>query len=105
MADESLVIWHVNMQGLSTIAKGINELAARIRLASPTPDVICVTETHLGKATEELSLEAYSVVSRRDRDAEAERGGVLVFALETIKERTVELEIAKAAERIWVVLH
>ena len=105
MAEESLVIWHVNMQGLSTVAKGINELAARIRLANQTPDVICLTETHLGKATEELSLEGYSVVSRRDRDADAERGGVLVFALESIKERTVELEVAKAAERIWVVLH
>ena len=93
------------MQGLMTLTKCIHELGARIRLASPPPDIVCVTETHLSKTTEELQLEGYAVVSRSDRGGEAERGGMLVFAAEKISERVVELEISKDAERVWVVLH
>ena len=47
---EEFGVWHVNMQGLVTRRKGIDELAARVRLESITPKIICVTETWLNKS-------------------------------------------------------
>ena len=105
VGQEVFDIWHVNIQGLMTVKKGIHELAARIRAADAKPSLVCITETWLCRAVEEVSLEGYVVVSRRDRDENSGRGGVLLFAIEDLAESVTELEKSKEAERLWTIIH
>ena len=67
--------------------------------------MILVTETWLSKAIEEVPLEGYCIVSRRDQDENSERGGVLVLALQELADRVVMLEESAIAERLWVIVH
>ena len=99
------MIWQVNIQGLMTKKRRLDELAARVRAADTRPHMILITETWLGQAVEEVCLEGYSVISRRDRDEESERGGVLVLVQQDLADRVVELEKSAAAERVWFVVH
>lgn len=105
IALEKFVVWHVNMQGLMSRRKGIDELAARIRIAERPPDIVGITESWLDKSIEAAQLEGYIVTARRDRDADSGRGGVLIFAKENIAERVVTMEESAQAERIWAVVH
>ena len=83
----------------------LDELAARVRAADTRPHMILITETWLGQAIEEVPLEGYFLVSRRDRDTDSERGGVLVLVLQELADRVVALIQSATAERLWVVAH
>ena len=93
------------MRGVMTRRNGIDELAARIRLAEFPPNLIGITESWLDKSIEAVPLEGYNVIARRDRDEDSGRGGVLIFAQEDIGERVAVLEKSDVAERIWAVIH
>ena len=49
-------------------------------LASLQPHIVLLQETWLDASVESVSLVGYMVVSRRDRSADTNRGGVLTLA-------------------------
>jgi hypothetical protein len=97
---------HVNIQGCST--KHLAELSAYIRLCSSSPDIVSVNETFLDPSIEDVELEGFAVVGRRDRiysGDERKCGGVIVFARSGIADHVTLLEISDNSERMWFQLH
>ena len=95
-------IFHVNIQGwLSHSA----ELTARVRLIDEKPDLICVNETFLNGTVENVFLEGYTVVMRRDRADGRNGGGILALARREIAERITVVLSSEAAERAWLMAH
>ena len=80
---------------------------ARLRLAQKKPEVLCVNESFLDKATKDtaLTVEGYSLAARRDRADNSAWGGVLVFARADVYNSVVLLESFDTAERVWLTLH
>ena len=75
-----LSILHVNIRGCISNSA---ELVTSVRLMKEKPIIICLTETFLDKSIQEVTLEGYVLVSRRDRgegDDSRQCGGVVVFA-------------------------
>jgi hypothetical protein len=61
----------------------VAELSAVIRLGATPPDIICINETFLDDGVENIELEGFDVVGRRDRsygDDDRNCGGVIVYA-------------------------
>ena len=69
--DELFTIWQVNVQGLFS---HMDELTARVRTASPVPQIICVNEYFLDKAVGEVKFEGFATIARRDRQG-GRKGG------------------------------
>ena len=104
MPDESLTLWQLNVRGWKTKAA---EVAARVQLAEEKPDLILLNETFLDKSTadNQVKLEGYTLVARRDRTDDSGWGGVAVFAKESLANRVVLVHTAEEEERLWLVLH
>ena len=98
-------IMHVNIRGLLS---HLAELSAFVRLCAAPPDIICVNETFLDVSIEEVNLEGFVVVGRRDRSYNGDErrcGGVIVFARNTIADHVTLLVTSDSAERLWFQLH
>ena len=57
------------------------------------------------RTTEDLKLEGYTLVARRERPNDSVSGGMAVFAKEKLASRVVLLESAKEDERLWLTMH
>ena len=100
-AEHKLTMLHLNMRGyISHIA----EVAAMIRLMHQKPIIVCLNETFLTRVVEEVELEGYQVLVRRDR-IDQWGGGVLVFVLQEFAAHVTLMEISDDAERVWAVVH
>ena len=99
---ESFTIWHCNIRGWLTHNA---ELAARIRLESQRPAVVCLNETLLDKSVGAVHLEGYALIGRRDRCDGRRGGGVMVFAREDHAAAVTLSFVSGEAERIWCILH
>ena len=87
---------HLNLRGyLSHIA----EVTALIRGMSAKLFLVTLNETFLTKAVEDVALEGYQVLARRDRAGQW-GGGVLVFVLDEYAPRVTLVEESEHAERI-----
>ena len=98
-------ILHVNIQGLRS---HMAELCAVIRVATAAPDIVCVNETFLDDGVEEVQLEGYIVVGRRDRSYSGDVrrcGGIIVFARTEIAEHVTLMSISDSSERMWILMH
>ena len=97
-----LCVWHCNIQGFISHAA---ELAARVRLASVKPDIICLNETFLSKCTGQVSLEGFVVSARRDRRDGRKCGGVIVFTRVALEESVTCIKDCEDSERLWLIVH
>ena len=98
-------IMHVNIQGLRS---HLAELSAVIRLSASTPDIVCINETFLDYGVEEIDLEGFDVVGRRDRSYNGDKrrcGGVIVYAKSEIADHVTLLQVSEVSERLWFQLH
>lgn len=100
--DECFTLWHLNVRGWLSHAA---EVTARLRLAARRPELLCLNETFLDRSTEDLLLEGYRLVARRDRSDHSGWGGVAVFAREGLQSRVTLLETSTTDERLWLTLH
>ena len=95
----NLTMLHLNLRGfLSHIA----EVTAVIRDMPAKPFLVCLNETFLTKAVEEVKLEGYQVLARRDREGQW-GGGVLMFVMDAYFARVTLVGISESAKRIWVI--
>jgi hypothetical protein len=84
------------------------ELCAVIRIMTAAPDVVCVNETFLDKGVEDVQLEGYLVVGRRDRSYSGDErrcGGIIVFARTEIAEHVSLMSMSDSSERMWILMH
>ena len=68
------------------------------------PFLVCLNETFLTKAIENVELEGYQVLARRDRQGQW-GGGILVFVLDEYFPRVTLVAESASAERIWAIVH
>jgi hypothetical protein len=69
---------------------------------------VCVNETFLDDAVEEVELEGFNVVGRRDRSYSGDArncGGIIVFAKTELADHVTLLLISEESERMWFHLH
>jgi hypothetical protein len=97
-----LEVLHVNIRGFVSHSA---ELAAHIRLMKAAPSIVCINETFLDKLVENVELEGYAVIGRRDRDDGRKCGGVMVFARTEIANNVTLLEKSGQSERVWAIIH
>ena len=95
-------ILHVNIRGLLS---HVAELTARLRLMEVKPVLLCINETFLDPSVEEVDVEGYTIVARRDRCNGQKCGGVAVYALASRANHVTFLERSADSERVWVLLH
>ena len=86
-----------NIQGMLS---HLPELVASIRLSETRPSLVCIVETFLDVSVENVDLEGYDEVARRDRDDGRKGGGVVVYACKDISSRIVLLEKSVSSERV-----
>ena len=67
--------------------------------------LICLNETFLNKAVEDIDLEGYSLVGRRDRRDGQSGGGIAVFAKSEYINSVTLVKVSDTAERIWCLVH
>ena len=104
---KDIAILVVNIQGLLVFNKdGVRANLAELEfhLASLQPHIVLLQETWLDASVESVSLVGYMVVSRRDRSAGTNRGGVLTLARHDFN-RLVHIENSGYDERSWHYLH
>ena len=102
LREDTLRVWHCNVQGLQP---RIPEIVATLRDMPQKPDLLCLNETWLDATTEQVEIEGYSVVARRDRSKKANRGGVMILALHQVADRVVPILSSAKSERIWAAVH
>ena len=56
-------------------------------MSKTVPAIVCLNETFLDESVEDVSLEGYIMVARRDRADGRKGGGVAVYALDSIANR------------------
>jgi len=100
--EQTFNILFYNVQGLLS---HVAELTATIRVLTSMPALICLNETFLNDSIENVYLEGYDVVARRDRNDGRKGGGVMVYALSSLSNRVTLVEESKTHERVWMVLH
>ncbi len=95
-------IMHCNIRGwISHNA----ELAAVVRRLDRKPLLACLNETFLDKAVQQISLEGYSLIGRRDRRDGRSGGGVVIFVKSEFVDSVTLVQDSEAAERLWCVVH
>ena len=92
---------HINLRGY---VSHIAEVTALLRGMVNKPFLVTLNETFLTKSIENVQLEGYQVLVRRDREGKW-GGGVLVFVLDEYAPRVTLVENSEAAERIWAMVH
>ena len=84
---------HLNMRGY---VSHIAEVTALIRDLPAKPFLVSLNETFLSEAIEQVKLEGYQVLARRDRK-ERWGGGVFVFVLDEYFPRVTLLDVSEEA--------
>ena len=80
-------------------------MTAVIRACKQPPALVCLNETFLDPSTEDVELEGYQLIARRDRDDGRKCGGVAVFARADAARAVTLVEKSKTNERVWLVIH
>ena len=97
LSEQTFHILFYNVQGfLSHVA----ELSAVIRVSKTMPTSVCLNETLLDDSVDEVVLERYSIVPRRDRYDGRKGGGVAVYALDSVSSRVTMVEQSVSSERV-----
>ncbi len=99
-----LTFLHANIRSFGFKSKTKSAEIKRLIERSDFPTFVFFTETWLDKSSEELSLEGYVEVSRKDRRSSA-HGGVAAFAKVGFENTIVHIGDSKVAERSWHVIH
>ena len=86
-----------NIRGLIS---HLAELTAVLRLSTKPPALVCLNENFLDPPIEEVMLEGYILVARRDRDDGRKCGGVAVFARSVIASNVALVEKSSCSERM-----
>ena len=92
----NISILHLNIRGFLSHK---SELKARIRLMPSLPTLICLNETFLDKSLDNIVLDGYSLISRRDRQDDSGWGGICCFALTDFASNIVCISTSSVAER------
>jgi len=100
--DQQFHILSYNVQGLLSHQA---ELSAVIRMTTPSPSLICLNETFLDASVEDVLLEGYIIVARRDRDDGRKCGGVAVYASSALANQITLVEKSASSERVWLIVH
>ena len=100
--EEKFNIFFVNIRGFVSHPA---ELTGMLRLYIVLPEIVCLNETFLNRSIEDVELEGYSVVARRDRKDGRQGGGVLVFARRDVANLITLIEKSQTAERVWLIIH
>ena len=105
LADDSHAfdIFHTSIQGYSI--RHAAELVASLKLLKSMPAIVCLGETFLEKNTENIELEGYVVVARRDKDDGQICGGVIAFARCDVAANVTQVHRSAEAECFWLVIH
>ena len=101
-ADQYFCILHCDVNGF--MSKAV-QILARVRLEDAKPEIICINESCLDESIEEIKLEGYEAVARRDRQDGRRKGGVVVFAALGIAPRVTCAKNSDNGERVWLVVH
>ena len=99
---ERIGILFFNIRGLIS---HLVELTSVVRLLPELPALICLNETFLNRSVEEVNVEGYTVVARRDRDDGRKCGGVIVYAQDGLASRVTLIEQSADSERVWLIIH
>ena len=97
----SITILHCNIRSLRNQVN-FDQLQHRVNTIKPT--LLALNETWLDESHPDVQIHGYTLVSRRDRSTNANRGGVALYA-RTELNCTVKLENSKDAELTWAVVH
>ena len=90
----------LNLRGfLSHIA----EVTGVIREMPARPFLVCLNKTFLPTAVENVKLEGYQVLARRDREGQW-GGGVVMFVVDAYFARVTLVGISGEAGRIWAIV-
>ena len=68
------------------------------------PHIVMVQESWLNKSIEEVHIDGYKMLSRRDRHENENRGGVICFVRLDFQD-VVFISESQQAERLWHFLH
>ena len=91
---EKFSIYYVNVRGLKSKMDSVQRILEDIQ-----PEVICMTETHLGDG-EKVELEGYEIYYNSNTKG---KGGIVVGIQEKLKHITIETEKKKGAfETLWI---
>ena len=91
----NISILHLNIRGFLGHK---SELEARIRLMPSLPTLICLNETFLDKSLDNIVLDGYPLISRRDRQDDSGWGGICCFALTDFASNIVCISTSSEAE-------
>jgi hypothetical protein len=100
--EEKFNILFVNIRGF---VSHLAELTGMLRLYTVLPEIVCLNETFLNRSIEDVELEGYSVVARRDRKDGRQGGEVLMFARRDVANHITLIEESQTAERVWLIIH
>ena len=71
-----------------------------VQVKAVDPHLILLQETWLNKSVEEISIPGYNIISRRDRNENENRGGIITFARHDVH-NIVCIKKSANAERAW----
>lgn len=100
-----LTFLHANIRSFGSKSKTKSAEIKRLIERSDFPTYVFFTETWRDKSSEELTLEGYVEVSRRDRQTSTHGGGIAAFAKAGFENTIVHIGDSKIAERSWHVIH
>ena len=81
------------------------ELTSTIRLLERKPLLVCLNETLLDKPTQELSLEGYALVGRRDRRDGRSGGVVAIFVSSQYESSVAFVKECEDSGGLWCIVH
>ena len=84
--------FHVLFYNVQGLISHLAELCAVIRLSTVLPSLVSLNETFLDESVEDVCLEGYELVARRDRQDGRKCGGVAVYAAKPLSGRIAMLE-------------
>jgi hypothetical protein len=94
---ERIGILFYNIRGLIS---HLAELISVVRLLPQLPSLICLNETFLNRSIEDVTVEGYRMVARRDRDDGQVCGYVIVYTQEDLASRETLIEKSADIERV-----
>ena len=94
---DGIHVYSVNIQML-TAKKHLAELSFQLQLHRP--HVVLIQETWLDKSTEDVEIEGYTLVSRRDRHDGSNRGGIITYQRDDFN-GLVHISNSTSDERSW----
>ena len=99
--EASLTVLHLNIRGY---VSHIAEVTALLRTMPSKPSLVVLNETFLTRVIEDIQLEGYALLARRDR-RDQWGGGVAVFIIANQFTMASVVEVSEEAERVWIIVH